>query len=112
MARTYWHDPAVRLPYTPDLPVRTERLMLREFRPDDYDALMAFHSDPGNVLYVPFEARTPESMQVALERKLGGTSLGLEARRGVARAGRLTSGPAPPHGQPEQEQRDADERQT
>lgn len=55
--------------------MHTERLTLREFRPTDYDALMAFHSDPGNVLYVPFEARTPESMRVALERKVSGTAL-------------------------------------
>lgn len=65
----------MRLPYTPDLPVRTERLELREFRADDYDALLAFHSDPDNVRYVPFAARTPEDMRVALDRKRGGTSL-------------------------------------
>jgi RimJ/RimL family protein N-acetyltransferase len=65
----------MRLPYTPDLPVRTERLVLREFRPEDFDALLPFHSDPENVLYVPFEPRTPEQMRVALEKKIAGTSL-------------------------------------
>jgi RimJ/RimL family protein N-acetyltransferase len=65
----------VELPYTPALPVRTERLVLREFRADDFDALLPFHSDPGNVLYVPFEARTPEQMQVALDKKIAGTTL-------------------------------------
>jgi RimJ/RimL family protein N-acetyltransferase len=65
----------MQLPYTPVLPVRTERLVLREFRADDFDALLPFHSDPGNVLYVPFEARTPEQMQSALEKKIAGTTL-------------------------------------
>jgi RimJ/RimL family protein N-acetyltransferase len=65
----------VDLPYTPALPVRTERLVLREFREDDYDALLRFHSDPGNVLYVPFEARTPDEMRVALDKKIAGTTL-------------------------------------
>ncbi|MBK5306281.1 MAG: GNAT family N-acetyltransferase [Frankiaceae bacterium] len=65
----------MQLPFTPQLPVRTDRLILREFRPGDVDALLPFHSDPGNVLYVPFNARTPEEMQVALERKIAGTSI-------------------------------------
>ena len=65
----------MQLPYTPELPVRTERVVLREFRVDDYDALLAFHSDPDNVLYVPFEARTPDEMRVALEKKIAGTTL-------------------------------------
>jgi RimJ/RimL family protein N-acetyltransferase len=65
----------MRLPFTPALPVRTQRLELREFRPDDFDALLPFHSDPANVLYVPFEARTPEQMQAALDKKIAGTSL-------------------------------------
>jgi RimJ/RimL family protein N-acetyltransferase len=65
----------MRLPFTPTLPIRTERLVLREFRADDFDALLPFHSDPANVLYVPFEARTPEQMQVALDKKIAGTSL-------------------------------------
>lgn len=65
----------MRLPYTPQLPVRTERLVLREFRQTDFDALLPFHSDPDNVLYVPFEARTPEQMQVALDKKIAGTTL-------------------------------------
>lgn len=64
-----------RLPFEPVLPVRTPRLVLRAFRPADFEALFAFHSVPEVVRYVPFEPRTPESMRVALERKLGGTAL-------------------------------------
>lgn len=65
----------MQLPYTPTLPVRTERLALREFRAADFDALLPFHSDPENVLYVPFAPRTREDMATALDRKLAGTSL-------------------------------------
>ncbi|GAC1445749.1 MAG: GNAT family protein [Mycobacteriales bacterium] len=65
----------MRLPYTPTVPTRTERLALREFRPDDLGALLPFHSDPDNVLYVPFGPRTPEDMASALAKKIAGTSL-------------------------------------
>jgi RimJ/RimL family protein N-acetyltransferase len=65
----------VRLPFTPELPIATERLLLREFRADDLDALLPFHSDPANVRYVPFEPRTPAQMQVALDKKIAGTTL-------------------------------------
>jgi RimJ/RimL family protein N-acetyltransferase len=65
----------MRLPFTPVLPVRTARLLLREFRLDDYGALLPFHSDPANVLYVPFGPRTPDEMRVALGKKIAGTTL-------------------------------------
>jgi RimJ/RimL family protein N-acetyltransferase len=65
----------MQLPYTPTLPLRTDRLELRAFRPDDFDALLPFHSDPQNVRFVPFPPRTPENMAVALERKMSGTTL-------------------------------------
>lgn len=65
----------MELPYAPVLPVRTERLELREFRPVDFDALLPFHANPDNVLYVPFPPRTPADMATALDRKLAGTSL-------------------------------------
>ena len=65
----------MELPYTPALPIRTDRLVLREFRDDDFDALLVFHSDPANVLYVPFPPRTPDDMRVALDKKIAGTSL-------------------------------------
>jgi RimJ/RimL family protein N-acetyltransferase len=65
----------MRLPFTPALPVRTDRLLLREFRPDDFDALLPFHSDPENVRYVPYEPRTPDQMQEALHKKIAGTTL-------------------------------------
>jgi RimJ/RimL family protein N-acetyltransferase len=65
----------LQLPFSPDLPLRTERLRLRPFQPGDFDALFAFHSLPDAVRYVPFEPRTRESMQVNLNRKLTSTLL-------------------------------------
>ncbi|MDT7536827.1 MAG: hypothetical protein QOI82_412 [Actinomycetota bacterium] len=65
----------MRVPFAPALPIRTERLALREFRPDDFDALLPIHSDPDNVRYVPYEARSREQMQVALDRKIAGREL-------------------------------------
>lgn len=67
--------PALRLPFEPVLPLRTERLELRAFRKTDFDALFAFHSRPDVVRYVPFDPRSREEMAVALDRKLAGTAL-------------------------------------
>ena len=65
----------LRLPYLPDLPVTTERLELRGFRPDDLEPLLAFHSRSDVVHYVPFEPRTAAGMAIALDSKLAGTCL-------------------------------------
>jgi RimJ/RimL family protein N-acetyltransferase len=58
------------LPFTPALPIRTERLVLRAFAPGDLAALLEFHSLPENVRFVPFEARDEKAMAANLERKL------------------------------------------
>ena len=67
--------PAFALPFTPELPVTTARLCLRAFSHDDFAALLAFHSLPDAVRYVPFEPRTPESMSAALDSKVAGSLL-------------------------------------
>jgi RimJ/RimL family protein N-acetyltransferase len=54
----------------PSYPVRTERLELRPHRMDDLDDLLAFHSDPEVVRYVPWPVRDREQTRVALEAKL------------------------------------------
>ncbi len=63
------------LPFTPQLPLRTPRLVLRAFEPGDHDALYAFQSLPDAVRFVPYEARTPETMRTALTAKLAGRRL-------------------------------------
>ncbi|MFI5733686.1 GNAT family N-acetyltransferase [Kribbella sp. NPDC051587] len=54
----------------PAYPLRTERLELRPHRREDLDDLLAFHSDPEIVRYVPWPVRDREQTRVALEAKL------------------------------------------
>ena len=44
---------AVDLPVAPDLPLRTERLVLRAFRAEDADAVLVWQGDPEAVRHVP-----------------------------------------------------------
>jgi RimJ/RimL family protein N-acetyltransferase len=60
------------LPFVPALPIRTQRLVLRAFEPDDLAALLEFHSLARNVRFVPFEARDGQAMAANLKRKLTG----------------------------------------
>jgi len=66
------------LPFRPRLPLDTQRLTLRSFVPGDYDALMAYHSNPDVVRYVPFGPRSPEGMSKALASKIAGVILAAE----------------------------------
>nr|WP_275402388.1 GNAT family N-acetyltransferase [Streptomyces sp. SID13031] len=54
----------------PAYPIKTDRLDLRPHRMDDLDDLLAFHSDPDVVRYVPWPVRDREQTRVALEAKL------------------------------------------
>jgi len=63
---------------TPALPLRTPRLVLRAFRPEDVDALLVFHSDPEAVRYVPYAPRDRAGVVAVLERKVGSTRLAAE----------------------------------
>lgn len=65
----------MELPAVLDLPVPTERLVLRPFVPEDADALYAFHSDPDAVRYVPYLPRTREQVTDVLQRKVANTEL-------------------------------------
>lgn len=58
-----------------DLPIETERLVLRAHRSEDLDDLAHFHSDPEVVRYVPWPVRDRASTAETLEAKLGQTSL-------------------------------------
>ena len=50
------------MPFSPDYPVTTERLLLRPITPDDVDAMHAYQSRPDSVRYVPYEPRTREQV--------------------------------------------------
>lgn len=65
----------VDLPLAPALPLRTERLVLRAFRDDDLEPLLAFHADPGAVRYVPYPPRDRATMASVLARKTASTVL-------------------------------------
>jgi RimJ/RimL family protein N-acetyltransferase len=51
-------------------PLRTERLLLREFGADDFDAVHAYGSDPEVVRFMPWGPNSPEQTRQFLQRKL------------------------------------------
>ncbi|MFF0120593.1 GNAT family N-acetyltransferase [Micromonospora arida] len=66
------------------LPIRTERLVLRAYRPDDVDALLAYYSDPLVARYIPWEPWSREFADKIVTRRLGSTAItGPEARFAV-----------------------------
>ena len=58
------------MPWEPELPILTERLLLREHRQTDVDDMLEFHSDPEVVRYVPWPVRTREQVLEALTPRL------------------------------------------
>jgi RimJ/RimL family protein N-acetyltransferase len=53
----------------PAYPVATERLLLRPFEPDDLDALVAIHGDPGVVRYLYWDVRDRDELRGLLVDK-------------------------------------------
>jgi RimJ/RimL family protein N-acetyltransferase len=68
----------VDLPVAPALPLRTERLVLRQFGPGDLEPLLVFHADPEAVRYVPFPPRDRAAVASVLERKTSSTGFTVE----------------------------------
>jgi RimJ/RimL family protein N-acetyltransferase len=58
-----------------DLPIETERLLLRAHRRDDLDDLVRFHGDPEVVRYVPWPVRDRAATAETLEAKLDQAAL-------------------------------------
>ena len=58
-----------------DLPLVTDRLVLRAHRMTDLDDLLLFHSDPDVVRYVPWPVRDRPATEETLRTKLGQTVL-------------------------------------
>jgi RimJ/RimL family protein N-acetyltransferase len=46
----------------------TERLILREFNPDDWPDVLAYQSDPRYLRYNPWAERTPEAVQAFVQK--------------------------------------------
>ncbi|WP_110180932.1 GNAT family N-acetyltransferase [Nocardioides solisilvae] len=58
------------LPRLPELPLRTQRLLLRRIRPDDAPALAAYYGRPDVAAYLPFGPLTLEETAAKLARRL------------------------------------------
>ncbi len=61
--------------YTPAYPIETERLLLRPYRPDDFDTLLAIESRADVNRYLYSEPRGPDEVRAILTRKIGQTAL-------------------------------------
>ncbi len=61
--------------FTPDLPIHTDRLILRPHRVEDLDDLVRFHGDPEVVRFVPWPVRDRAATEQALRVKLGQSQL-------------------------------------
>ena len=59
----------------PNPPLQTERLLLRAFHEDDYDALYAIQSREDVGRYLPWGPRDEDAVRAALELRLSATSL-------------------------------------
>jgi RimJ/RimL family protein N-acetyltransferase len=58
------------IPWRPVLPVLTDRLILRVHEPRDVDDMLAYHSDPEVVRYIPWPERTREQVVEAMQARL------------------------------------------
>lgn len=84
------------------LPLRTERLVLRRFTPDDVDAFRAYQSDPDTVRYLWRPMLTPEQMGARMSEAPAfgehGGSYGIALEHGGVLVGetvvKLTDAPA------------------
>jgi RimJ/RimL family protein N-acetyltransferase len=61
--------------FAPAYPIETERLLLRPYRPDDFDALLAIESRADVNRYLYSEPRDPDEVRAILARKVGQTAL-------------------------------------
>jgi RimJ/RimL family protein N-acetyltransferase len=59
----------------PTDPLETERLLLRPFQADDFDALFAIHSRPDVARYLYWEPRNKEEVRAVLEKKINGRAM-------------------------------------
>ena len=62
----------------PELPIATERLLLRAFRPEDFDAVFAMQSRPDVARFLYWEARTEAEVREALATKIAATAIRAE----------------------------------
>jgi RimJ/RimL family protein N-acetyltransferase len=56
-------------------PIETERLLLRPFVAEDFDAVFAMQSRPDVARYLYWDARSEDEVRAALEKKVAGTAI-------------------------------------
>lgn len=57
--------------FEPDYPIRTERLLLRPYAPDDVEALYAYHRLPEVAQYLETDARSRAEVEEMVARRSG-----------------------------------------
>lgn len=67
--------------FKPTLPIRTQRLELRQFRPDDFADSYAYHSRPDVVRYLYQEPRTEGEYRAVLTGKVAQRGFSAEGDR-------------------------------
>lgn len=68
------------MPFAPDWPLETERLVLRPFVEDDFDAVLAMRSDPEVFRYLYNEPPTADETREFLRMKIANASLSEEGQ--------------------------------
>src|SRR5581483_11603608 len=68
------------MPFAPDWPLETERLLLRPFVEDDFDAVLAMRSDPEVFRYLYNEPPTADETREFLRMKIANASLSEEGQ--------------------------------
>jgi RimJ/RimL family protein N-acetyltransferase len=63
---------------TPTYPIRTERLSLRPYRPDDFEAALSYWSREDTTRYIPLGPFTRATYGQRLERQMQGTAIAAE----------------------------------
>jgi RimJ/RimL family protein N-acetyltransferase len=62
----------------PAYPLETERLLLRPFAPDDFDALFDMHSRADVARYLYWDARNKDEVRTVLAKKVGSRAIHTE----------------------------------
>jgi RimJ/RimL family protein N-acetyltransferase len=63
-------------PFEPEYPIRTARLLLRPYRPDDVDAVHAYERLPETARYLANEPMSRAETEALVTRRIGSSTLG------------------------------------
>src|SRR5947209_12696315 len=64
--------------FEPDLPTRTQRLLLRSFEEGDFDGLLSYRSRPDVTRYLYWGPESEAQARIALAKKIAATAIGKE----------------------------------